>query len=129
MELLEEKVSENKTQYDSKPSKENIARVLKELKEENIRLRLDITALKEVLKENGLEEYPSISDAEAICINEISRLKDLSLAGGLSFEDTKMLEILHKNLLLARGKEVKPNNKDKKHSTEELLSLVKGGKK
>ena len=129
MESLEVKVSESKNKYDSSPSKENIAKVLKELKDENNRLKLELTAMRETLRDNGLEEVPSISDAEAICINEISRLKDISMAGGLAFEDTKILDILHKNLLLCRGKEVKPSNKDKKLSTAELLSIVDGGKK
>lgn len=119
----------DKNKYDSKPSEENIAKVLRELKEENSKLKLEITQYKEILRENGLEDSPSMSDAETICVNEICRLKELSEGPGLTFEDTKILDILHKNLLMARGKETKPAKKDKKLSTAELLSIVDGSKK
>ena len=73
-----------------------------------------------------LEEVSIISDAEAICANEINKLKIASDNGILTLEDVKILDILHKNLLLARGKPVE-EKKDKKRgakSVAELLSIV-----
>ena len=123
-------MEESKKIYDSKPSSQELAKVIRELRDDNRNLKLQVIKYEEVLRENGIEDSPTMSDAEAICVNEINRLKDLSVqSSGLTFEDTKILDILHKNLLLARGREIKPSSKDKKLSTDELLSIVNGGKK
>jgi hypothetical protein len=90
-------------------------------------LEIELAKAQEILKENDLlEEVSIISDAEAICANEINKLKIASDNGILTLEDVKILDILHKNLLLARGKPVE-EKKDKKRgakSVAELLSIV-----
>jgi len=88
----------------------------------------DIDTIDEiVLKENDLiENVGIISDAEAICANEIHKLKVASDNGILTLEDIKALDLLHKNLLLAQGKPIE-EKKDKKKGAKtvaELLSIV-----
>lgn len=97
------------------------------LKKKVAELELELAKARAVLKDNDLEEEVSnISDAEAICTNEIHKLKVASDNGILTLEDIKALDLLHKNLLLARGKPVE-EKKDKKRGTKsvaELLSIV-----
>lgn len=97
------------------------------LKKKVAELELELTKARAVLKDNDLEEEVSnISDAEAICVNEIRKLKVASDNGILTLEDIKALDLLHKNLLLARGKPVE-EKKEKKRGTKsvaELLSIV-----
>lgn len=100
---------------------------IERLKKKVAELELELAKARAVLKDNDLEEEAlSISDAEAICANEIHKLKVASDNGILTLEDVKVLDILHKNLLLARGKPVE-EKKDKKRGTKsvaELLSIV-----
>ena len=101
------------------------------LKKKVAELEMELAKARSVLKDNDLEEEASsISDAEAICANEIHKLKVASDNGILTLEDVKTLDILHKNLLLARGKPIE-DKKDKKKGVKtvaELLSIV-GDKK
>lgn len=94
---------------------------LNSLKLENAKLRL-------LLQENGIAEdgLSSISDVEAICIDQIKKLKDIATNGLLSETDTKILDILYKNLRLARGLTVEKqtDKKAKKASTEELFKII-----
>jgi len=100
---------------------------IERLKKRVAELEIELAKAQEILKENDLlEEVSIISDAEAICANEINKLKIASDNGILTLEDVKILDILHKNLLLARGKPVE-EKKDKKRgakSVAELLSIV-----
>jgi hypothetical protein len=97
------------------------------LKKKVAELEMELAKARSVLKDNDLEEEASsISDAEAICANEIYKLRVASDNGILTLEDVKVLDILHKNLLLARGKPIE-EKKDKKRGTKsvaELLSIV-----
>lgn len=97
------------------------------LKKKVAELELELAKARSVIKDNDLEEEASnISDAEAICISEIKKLKIASDNGILTLEDIKILDLLHKNLLLARGKPIE-EKKDKKKgakSVAELLSIV-----
>lgn len=101
-------------------SKEVIQK-LNSLKLENAKLRL-------LLQENGIAEdgLNSISDVEAICIDQLKKLKEVSLAGRLTETDAKILDVLYKNLRLARGLTVEKNNdkKTKKASTDELFKII-----
>lgn len=97
------------------------------LKKKVSELEIELAKARAVLKDNDLEEEAaSVSEAEAICANEIHKLKVASDNGILTLEDVKVLDLLHKNLLLARGKPVE-EKKDKKKgakSVAELLSIV-----
>jgi len=100
---------------------------IERLKKKISELELALAKAQAVLKDNDLEEETaSISDAEAICASEIHKLKVASDNGILTLEDVKILDLLHKNLLLARGRPVE-EKKDKKKgakSVAELLSIV-----
>lgn len=100
---------------------------IERLKKKIAELEIELAKARAVLKDNDLEtEVSNISDAEAICSNEIRKLKIASDNGILTLEDIKALDLLHKNLLLARGRPVE-EKKDKKKgakSVAELLSIV-----
>jgi len=99
------------------------------LKDEVNSLREENTKLKKILSENEIDDEIDkellISDEESICINEIKKLKKLSDIGGLTHEDVKTLDILHKNLRMIRGLSVDGPKKSKKTaSVQELFKIV-----
>ena len=100
---------------------------IERLKKRISELELALAKANSILEDNDLsEEASNITDAEAICANEIHKLKVASDHGILTLEDVKTLDILHKNLLLARGRPVE-DKKDKKKGAKtvaELLSIV-----
>ncbi len=100
---------------------------IERLKKKVAELEMELSKARSILRSNDLEEETAnISDAEIVCVNEIHKLKVASDHGILTLEDVKVLDILHKNLLLARGKQVE-DKKDKKRGTKsvaELLSIV-----
>lgn len=101
---------------------------VEKLKKRISELELELAKARSVLEENDLaEEVSSISNEEAICVNEIAKLKLASDNGILTFDDVKILDILVKNLLAIRGKpivEQKGNKKKGAKSVAELLSIV-----
>lgn len=100
---------------------------IKQLKKKISELEIELTKAKKILKENELSDETSlISDTEAICISEIKKLKLASDNSILTLEDVKILDLLHKNLLLAQGKPAEEKNAKKKgtKSVAELLSIV-----
>lgn len=114
----------------SYPELDNIE--IERLKRRINELEIELVKAKSILEDNDLiEDLPSISDTEAICINEIRKLKLASDAGILTLEDIKILDLLHKNLLLATGKVVE-HKKEKKRGVKtvaELLSIIDQSKK
>lgn len=100
---------------------------IERLKKKVAELEMELAKARAVIKDNGLEEESTnVSEAEAICMSEIHKLKVASDNGILTLEDIKILDLLHKNLLLARGRPVE-EKKDKKKgakSVAELLSIV-----
>jgi hypothetical protein len=100
---------------------------IKQLKKKIAELEIELAKAQAILKENDLiENVSQVSETEAICANEIHKLKVASDNGILTLEDIKILDILHKNLLLAQGRPVE-EKKDKKKgakSVAELLSIV-----
>jgi hypothetical protein len=98
------------------------------IKEDESDLRIKLAKYEQILIENDLLELVNkISDAEAICIREIQKLNQLSATSGLTIEDAKVFDILHKNLVLARERAGtrKKGKKEKEVSVAELLSIVK----
>lgn len=100
---------------------------IEKLKKRIAELELELAKARSVLEDNDLgDEVSSISNEEAICVNEIAKLKLASDNGILTFDDVKILDILVKNLLAIRGKAA-PEIKGKKKGTKsvaELLSIV-----
>lgn len=102
----------------------------KMLMDEIDNLKNEITKLKVLLKEAGVETGPEIiSDEELICIKEISRLRKKSEGdeGQLSSSDIKDLDLLVKNLKLIRGENTRVGRKSKleKMSTKDLMKELK----
>lgn len=89
-------------------------------------LEKEITLLRQIVKDNDLEDEIgeiAISDEEFICINEIKKMKQLSETSGLTKDDVQALDILHKNLRMIRG--MKPDKKSKKKAdVKELFKIV-----
>ena len=81
-----------------------------------------------LLEQYGLggDEH-SISDTELICVEQIRKLKEASKDTIFNQEDSKVLDILHRNLKLARGEKIKQDGKmhTKKLSDADLLKLIK----
>lgn len=73
------------------------------------------------------DDINKITDEEAICIEQIKLLKEQSAFRHFNKEDAQVLEILHRNLKLARGEIIEQNKSKKvrKLSTQELLESVK----
>lgn len=100
---------------------------IEKLKKKVAELEIALAKANATLEENDLLEEPTISDTEAICINEIHKLKVASDSGILTLEDVKILDLLVKNMMIARGKPVseeKGNKKKGAKSVAELLSIV-----
>lgn len=99
------------------------------LRKKIIELEEKNTSLTKILVENGIEEVViPISDEEAICLNEIKKLKVLSDNGQFGKEEAQILDILHKNLRTARGQAVEPVPKSKKKvDVGQLFKIVQDG--
>jgi len=91
-------------------------------------LEVDNTKLKQIIKDNDLEEDLGIvivSNEEVICVNEIRRLKQLSDNGLFGKEEATILDLLYKNLRMIRGQSIdKTNKKSKKIDKAELFKIV-----
>lgn len=107
-----------------------------ELRKKVRELEQKLAQAQAVLRENDLlDAKVSLNEVEEMCIRELKRYNELSKkGGGLTLEDNKNIDILHKNLLLSRGKstdqgESKAGKKKKESKPDigELLSIVSGG--
>lgn len=99
---------------------------IKDLSDENERLRKEVMTLKKTLEEYGIEEQAYISDIEYICLKGIESLKYIAEAGLLDVDQSKILDTLHKNLRMARGQLEIKEPKGKKKSVGELLKIAGG---
>lgn len=100
---------------------------ISKLKKKISELEIELAKAQEILKENDLlDEVAKVSDTEAICTNEIAKLKIASDRGILTLEDVKILDLLVKNLLAIKGKAPEEEVKKKKgaKTVGELLSIV-----
>ena len=92
-------------------------------------LKNEIAKYKVILSElDDSFDVGIVSDTEAICIQQIAKLKDDSSHRELSTDETKKLDILHKNLKIAQDDRGKLEGKDKAGdlSKEELMKIIKG---
>lgn len=99
------------------------------LKNEIKKLKNEITKYRILLDEVDADANPDIvSDEESICVMEIRKLKESSLLRALSTDEVKRLDLLHKNLKLARGENTRVGAKSKvgKLSAKELAEIAKG---
>lgn len=101
---------------------------LMSLRNEVERLTNEVIKYKILLKEVDSDVNPDIvSDEEALCVEQIRKLKEQSAKRPLTTDEAKRLDIFHKNLKLARGEgsRVGSRNKATKLSQEELEKLAK----
>lgn len=97
-----------------------------ELKEQNIELTREVLRLRKTLEEYGIEEEAHICNIETICQTELERYAELVLNGHeLTEPEAKKLDLLHKNLRMARGKLDKKEVPGKAMKAEDLLKIVK----
>lgn len=97
------------------------ASLRKQIKE----LQAEIDDLRKTLRVYGIEDTEKVSDIEAICVQQLRIMRDLSENGvQLSNDDAKIVDIMHKNLKIALGKEDKKSPKGKEYTTAELISIV-----
>jgi hypothetical protein len=105
---------------------------IERLKKRVSELEIELIKARSILEENDLaDELPTISDTEAICTSEIHKLRIASENGILTLEDVKILDLLVKNLMIAKGKAVPEEKGNKKKGTKsvaELLSIVSGNR-
>lgn len=97
------------------------------LMEKNNELELENEKLKKTLLDNGIQDnkISLLSDVEVICVLEIKKLKVLSEKGLLNNNEVKALDILHKNLLQARGLYKNETKDSKKSGPKEVADLLK----
>ena len=99
------------------------------LRNEIERLKNEVIKYKILLNEIDSDANPDIvSDEEVICVEQIHKLKESSGKRQLSTDEVKKLDILHKNLKLARGEghRVGAKNKMGEMSASELANIAKG---
>ena len=100
---------------------------IKTLNDEIEKLTNIITKQQILLKELGHDGNIDVSDEEAICVQQIARMKERSDQMEFDNDDTKKLESLVKTLLSIRGKNPRNIKKNlaKNSSTEDLLKAAK----
>ena len=92
------------------------------------RLKKENTKYKILLAELDSNANPEgICDVEVTCVLEIQRLRQMASEHELSTDDIKKLDLLHKNLKLARGEDLRVNweGHAKKMSDTELEKIAK----
>lgn len=99
------------------------------LRNEIEKLKNEVTKYRILLNEIDEEANPDlVTDAESICVMEIRKLKVSSDKRELSTDEVKKLDLLHKNLKLARGENVRVGSRSKagKMSASDLAKIAKG---
>ena len=99
------------------------------LRNEIEKLTNEVIKYKILLNEIDSEANPDIvSDEEAICVEQIRKLKENSSKRQLSTDEVKKLDILHKNLKLARGQgtRVGAKNQAGAMTASQLAEIAKG---
>lgn len=112
------------------PSSSELEKLVTKLQKQLDSLQIENTKMEIICQENGLlEDIATVSDTESICTLQIKRLKEKSQHSDFSETDAKILDILHKNLRMAKDLVLQKDNsrKTKKMSNVALLELVKSG--
>ena len=102
---------------------------VKYLSEKVIKLERENLEMNVLLEQAGISgSEVKMSETEYICLQQLRGLKEQSEARPLSKEEVSIVDLLHKNLLMARGIPVVKKTKEKKQSLEDLLKIVKSDK-
>lgn len=96
-----------------------------ELSHDIIELQKEVLRLRKVIESYGLEDEMHLTNIEYICQKELDNLKHIAMVGGLTHDQAKVFDLLHKNLRMARGHIDKKEIPGKQMSEGELLKLVK----
>jgi hypothetical protein len=103
---------------------------LEALKSKISQLEAENDDLRKTLRVYGIEESEKVSDIEAICVKQLRLFREMSDSGiPLSNDDAKIVDIMHKNLKMALGKEDKKSPKGKEYTVGELISIVEAKEK
>jgi hypothetical protein len=101
------------------------------LNEKILKLEKEKARLVQVLRDNDMEEFIESDNImlpeEAICINEILRLKQLSESGMFGTDEAKQFDTIYKNYRLCKGLVNDDRSKKKtlsKAEREKLFKLV-----
>ena len=99
---------------------------LEKLRKEVTELREKLQKYEQILTENDLlDSVPTASDVELLCISQLAKYKKATDSGAvLSLEEVKIVDILHKQVLLARGK-APAEVKEKRQKKEEPMDVAK----
>lgn len=118
------KQSGNGHNFDIIETKDNL---VDNLMLKNVELEKEIIKLKKIIEENEIEVDDDIiiSDAEYICALQIRKLKEIAETSAFTEEEARILEIMHKNLLRARGQEVDKEKKGRKAKPIDIDKLLK----
>lgn len=111
--------------FDVIPTKDNL---VDNLMSKIVELEKEIITYKRIIEDNDIDvsEYGIIiSDAEYICALQIRKLKEIAEQAAFTEEEARILEILHKNLLRARGQEVDKDKRGKKSKPVDIDKLLK----
>lgn len=101
------------------------------LEQENVKLKKTIASTEmEAKKSEDKTINANISDEQAICEMQLNILRDRSIEGELTLEESKKVELFAKLLLQLRNPEKKEESKIKSMNSDDLLKfvLVDGGK-
>ena len=100
--------------------------MIKKLESQVLALNTENTKMRIILENNELTGSVSkISDTEAICVEQIRKLKEASARGEFSETNAKVFDILYKNLRTVRGTpDGAENKKLKKLSSAELRDTL-----
>ena len=101
------------------------------IEQENIKLKKTISSTEiEAKKSEDKSIKAHISDEQAICEMQLSILRDRSIEGELTLEESKKVELFAKLLLQLRNPDKKEETKVKGMNSDDLLKLVlvDGGK-
>jgi hypothetical protein len=113
--------------FQSYPELQNLE--ITKLRRKILDLEVEVRKCREILQENDLldeVDNSSISNEEAICLEQIKMLKELSDKAPLTLEDVKILDLLVKNLLAIRGKApIDDSGKKKKKPEVNVADLLK----
>lgn len=119
---MSKKVDELLEELEEKAINVTLSHDIEELQREVVRLR-------KLLETYGIEEEMHITNIEYICQKGIDNLKFMAMNGSLDSDATKTLDLLHKNLRMARGPLHKKEAPGRAASEIELLRIVNGSKK
>ncbi len=99
-----------------------------EIPDTNEELQREVVRLRKMLEAYNITEELHVTNIEFICQKTIDDFKKLALGAGLTSDDAKTLDILHKNLRMARAGFEKKEAPGRAKSEAELLKIVKGKK-